>query len=55
MQIKTILRFHLTLVRRVVIKTPTEAGKVTQWAQALAARPGDLISIPGTHKVEGNN
>lgn len=36
-----------------VLKEFLRANKVTQWVMALAAKPEDLSSIPGTHMLEG--
>lgn len=30
-------------------------GKMAPWVKALAVKPTDLTSIPGTHTVEGQN
>ena len=31
------------------------AGEIAQWVRVLAARPGRLISTPGTNMVNGEN
>lgn len=35
------------------LKKERKASEMAQWAEALAAMPGDLCSIPGSHMVEG--
>lgn len=32
-----------------------KAGKMSEWVKALAAKPADPSSIPGTHMIEGEN
>lgn len=36
------------------MKLSQRAGKMAQWGKALATKPNDLCSIPGTHTVEKN-
>jgi hypothetical protein len=38
-----------------LLKKETGAGKLAQWVKVLAAKPGDIGSIPGTHMVEGGS
>lgn len=39
-----------------VLKIKTVRGdEITQWVKALAAKPDDLSSIPGTHLMEAEN
>lgn len=38
-----------------VLKEGNVAGEMAQQVNAFASKPGDLSSIPGTHKVEGEN
>lgn len=36
------------------MKPSQRAGKMARWGKALATKPKDLDSIPGTHTVEKN-
>ena len=47
MQIKAIMRYHLTLVRIAVIKKSTGTSLVAQWIRFHAPNAGGPGSIPG--------
>lgn len=43
----------MSRTKRVLTKLYTWAGEMTQWVNVLAAKPGNLSSVPGSCIMEG--